>query len=100
VKGNDHYGVPPSTAGVNVCWFYNSIADQWENAQPWIHQMVRGLDKTDAGKGFDGFPWIGTFFQNKPHVIQLETRQVNLLSNLTAWIVVHEAETIASGLSY
>jgi len=51
---------------------------------------VTGHDQTSDGKNFDDFPWFRTFGQNKPHVIQLTKAQVNLLSNLTEWIVSND----------
>jgi hypothetical protein len=60
--------------------------------------MVHGTDKSKDGKNFDDFPWLKTFGQNKTHVIQLTAPQVNLLSNLTAWIVSDEEHAIRDTL--
>jgi hypothetical protein len=60
--------------------------------------MVHGTDKSKDGKNFDDFPWLKTFGQNKTHVIQLTAPQVNLLSNLTAWIVSDEERAIRDTL--
>jgi hypothetical protein len=98
VRANDHYGVAPME-GVNVCWFYTSSSTGWESTlPPQLLNMVRGLDKTKQGAHFENFPWLATFGQNKTHVIQLTTPQVNLLSNLTAWIVSDEERAIRSTL--
>ncbi len=95
VKANEHFGTPAIPSGVKICWFYTSSSDAWERTLPdRFRQMVHGADKTDAGKHFDDFPWLATFGQNKTHVIKLTTPQVNLLSNLTAWIVSDEAPAI------
>jgi len=99
VRANDHYGVAPMEPGVNVCWFYTSSSTGWESTlPPQLLNMVRGLDKTKQGAHFENFPWLATFGQNKTHVIQLTTPQVNLLSNLTAWIVSDEERAIRSTL--
>jgi hypothetical protein len=99
VRANDHYRVAAIEPGVNVCWFYTSSSSGWESTlPPQFLSMVRGLDKTDAGKHFDNFPWLSTFGQNKTHVIQLTTPQVNLLSHLTAWIVSDEERAIRDTL--
>ena len=88
VLKNDHYNVAAYETGVSVCWFYNSAAQAWEQALPYpLREMALGHDQTPEGKNFDHFPWLSTFYQNKMNVIQLTTPQVNLLSNLTAWIV-------------
>jgi hypothetical protein len=93
VRANAHFNVR-AYGGLNVCWFYNAPAPQWEALLPDpVKALVTGRDQTDDGKNFDGFPWFSTFEQNKPHVIQLTTAQVNLLSSLTEWIVSND-ETV------
>jgi hypothetical protein len=99
VRANDHFRVAAIESGVNVCWFYTSSSSGWEQTlPPQFVNMVRGLDKTKDGQHFENFPWLSTFGQNKTHVIQLTTPQVNLLSNLTAWIVSDEARAIRDTL--
>jgi hypothetical protein len=99
VRANDHYRVAAIEDGVNVCWFYTSSSSAWESTlPPQFLNMVRGLDKTKEGQHFENFPWLATFGQNKTHVIQLTTPQVNLLSNLTAWIVSDEERAIRDTL--
>jgi hypothetical protein len=93
VRANAHFNVR-GFSGLNVCWFYNAPAPEWEaRLQPAVRALVTGRDQTDDGKNFDGFPWFSTFEQNKPHVIQLTKPQVNLLSSLTEWIVSND-ETV------
>jgi hypothetical protein len=95
VRANEHYGVAAMESGVNICWFYTSTSSAWEATLPaQFRDMVHGVDKTKYGKNFDDFPWLKTFGQNKTHVIQLTAPQVNLLSNLTAWIVSDEEQAI------
>ena len=93
VRANEHFNVRAYT-GLNVCWFYNAPAPEWEArlTEP-VRALVTGRDQTKDGKNFDGFPWFSTFEQNKPHVIQLTKGQVNLLSSLTEWIVSND-ETV------
>lgn len=99
VRANDHYRVAAIESGVNICWFYTSSSAGWEATLPaQFRDMVHGRDKTKDGKNFDDFPWLKTFGQNKTHVIQLTTPQVNLLSNLTAWIVSDEERAIRDTL--
>ena len=101
VLPNEHYNVA-GFDGLNACWFYNSSAKEWFDDLPHaLSEMAGGHDQTDAGKNFDHFPWFGTFGQNKTHVIQLTIPQVNLLSNLAAWIVAndHSKQLIACSLS-
>ena len=47
------------------------------------------------------FPYFRTFGQNVPHLIQLTTTQVNLLSSLTAWVVANDetAKTIRQNMT-
>jgi hypothetical protein len=99
VRANDHYGIAAIEPGVNICWFYTSPSAKWEQTlPPQFLNMIRGVDKTKEGQHFDNFPWLATFGQNKTHVIQLTTPQVNLLSNLTAWIVSDEERAIRDTL--
>jgi len=99
VLDNPHYAVA-GFEGLNACWFYNSSADGWmDYLQMPLREMVANRDKTKEGRNFDHFPWFGTFGQNKPHVIQLTTPQVNLLSNLAAWIVTSQEQTVRQALT-
>lgn len=91
VLPNEHYNVR-GYDGLNICWIYNFTAPAWQAALPAdLQLMVSGQDRSKAGKHFDDFPWFSTFEQNAPHVIQLTTPQVNLLSNLTAWTITQDA---------
>ena len=99
VRANERYKVAAIESGVNICWFYTSSSSGWEaTLPPQFLDMVHGRDKTKDGKNFDDFPWLKTFGQNKTHVIQLTAPQVNLLSNLTAWIVSDEERAIRDTL--
>ena len=55
--------------------------------QPDVRAFVEGQDA--EGGSFEQFPWLGTFLPNGTKVIQLSVAQVNLLSNLTAWVILH-----------
>ena len=76
--------------GANVCFVYNGPATRWEQA---LKDPVRTLlhNKSHATGDLRNFPWFDTFEQNKPQLIQLKPAQVNLLSNLTAWIMTDPA---------
>ena len=102
VLPNHHYDVA-GYDGVNICWFYNSPDSKWTSElAPDLQTMVKGQDPSDAGKGFDQFPWVATFFQDKRHIIKLSAPQVNLLSNLAGWIVSNDdtQAMIRKSLSY
>src|SRR5262249_31710333 len=92
IRKNDKFDVAARPSGVRVCWFYNSTAAAWEHdlKDESLRLMVQGKDKTKEGKHFENFPWLKTFGQNSTTVIKLSTAQVNLLSNLTAWIVASD----------
>jgi hypothetical protein len=81
VQPSSHYNIR-GYSGLNVCFFYNAAVPQWESQLP---GDVRPLLKDT------NFPWFATFEQNKPHLIQLNASQVNLLANLTAWTMTNEA---------
>jgi Patatin-like phospholipase len=82
--------------GLNICFFYNHRVPAWERVlraenEP-VFRLVTGTapaaEQACAGR-LDNFPLFNTFGQNKPHVIQLKSAQVNLLSDLTEWIVTN-----------
>lgn len=99
LRRNDQFDVDPVEGGVRICWFYTSPAAEWEGSlNPRLLRMVRNQDATKEGKHFENFPWLATFGQNKTNVIKLTTPQVNLLSNLTGWSVVHEGQALRSAL--
>jgi hypothetical protein len=101
VNANAHFNVR-QYGGLNICWFYNAPADAWLGAlsEP-VRLLVTGRDRSSDGKNFEDFPWFSTFEQNKPHLIQLTKAQVNLLSNLTEWIVSNDetVQTVRRALS-
>jgi hypothetical protein len=99
VRANQQFGVAAIDPGVKVCWFYTSSSAAWEATLPErFRNIVHNEDMSEAGKHFDNFPWLATFGQNKTHVIKLTTPQVNMLSNLTAWIVSDERQLIRDTL--
>jgi|TARA_Y100000031_G_scaffold85650_1_gene94299 hypothetical protein len=61
-----------------------------------VRALVDGRNK--SGGNFEQFPWLGTFFPNRPRVIRLSVAQVNLLSNLTAWNIIESASEVARTL--
>jgi len=87
VLPNLRFGVRPYS-GLNICFVYNAAVPRWER------EFTANPDVLQLAKGIKNFPWFATFEQNKPNVIKLTTTQVNLLSNLTAWIVSNP-ETVA-----
>jgi hypothetical protein len=110
VLGNKFYNVQPYD-GVNICWVYNEDPDkarhtkgesQWRaELQDDVRVALFGDEKDEGGKvrkvkgkyerDFKRFPWFKTFEENAPSVIDLEARQVTVLSNFTAWMVTHES---------
>ena len=75
--------------GLNICWFYNYAPEAWKKPMhPDVRAVVEGRDP-EAGN-FERFPWLSTFLPNRPtRAMQMSVAQVNLLSNLTAWVIVH-----------
>jgi hypothetical protein len=82
VLANARFGVRPYT-GLNICFVYNAIVPRWKK------EFVKNPDVLQLARSFNNFPWFSTFEQNKPNVIKLKTPQVNLLSNLSAWIIAN-----------
>jgi hypothetical protein len=92
VLGNERYNVRPYD-GLNICWVYNAAVPAWQDElrDPAVRNIVAG---------FSDFPWFSTFEENKPHVIQLTTSQVNLLSSLASWTITsrESIQTIRAAL--
>jgi hypothetical protein len=100
VLANEHFGIAADPSGVHVCWFYNSKAPAWEATLPeQLQRMVNGTYQMKQAGRFERFPWFSTFYQNATNVIRLTAAQVNLLSNLTAWIVTEESDELHQRLS-
>ncbi|MBI3403633.1 MAG: patatin-like phospholipase family protein [Acidobacteria bacterium] len=87
VHENELFNVRGYT-GLNICFFYNAMSANWMSQLPAeTRRLLEHRDK-DA-KEFDDFPWYRTFGQDKFRLIKLDARQVNMLSNLTAWTVAN-----------
>jgi hypothetical protein len=89
VLGNERYNIRPYD-GFNICWFYNAAVPAWQDAlrDPGVRRIVAGQDGPNS-QGFSDFPWFSTFEEDKPHLIELTTPQVNLLANLTSWTLTN-----------
>lgn len=104
VLGNEYYNVQPY-GGLNICWVYLADPDvpkgkpgesAWRKAlRPEVRTALFGDpdSKIDAkyGREFKRFPWFRTFGENVPSVIDLKARQVNVLANLTSWMITNHA---------
>jgi hypothetical protein len=78
--------------GLSICFVYNATASAWEDALPGpVRALVVDPKKPATAERLDHFPYYKTFGQTKVHLIQLKSRQVNLLSNLTSWIVTQSS---------
>jgi hypothetical protein len=98
---------------LNICFVYNAASADWHAAiakKPAVLALITDPKKPDpkkvdpkkvdpiescrphdTGPYTQNFPYFATFEQNKPHLIQLTTQQVNLFSNLTAWTIANES---------
>lgn len=87
VKPNRRFNIRAYN-NLSICFIYNATAMAWENALPApVRALVVDPDKPPTAERLDHFPYYKTFGQNKNHLIQLKSRQVTLLANLTSWIV-------------
>jgi hypothetical protein len=92
--------------GVSICWVYPYRVETWMDAlDKDVRALVEGRDSEKVYGNFQGFPWFKTFFQDhtiqdyiKLNVLKLQTPQVNLLSDLTAWTVVRSKPAIEAAL--
>jgi hypothetical protein len=51
-------------------------------------------DKIGKSGDFENFPHYKTFLENFPYIIDLTSKQVVMLSNLSWWVLKKEAENI------
>ena len=78
VLPNQHYNIR-GYKGLNICFFYNDAPAGWRKSL-----SARAQEQLRKQKNF---PWLATFGQNKFHVVELTAVQVNLLTNMWAWIM-------------
>jgi len=87
VKANRRFNIRAYDK-LSICFVYNGTASAWEDALPTsVKALVVDPTKPATAERLEHFPYYKTFGQNKIHLIQLKSRQVNLLSSLTSWIV-------------
>jgi hypothetical protein len=75
VLKNDFYEIKPYD-GLHICWVYTHAVEAWSG------QLDSKLQKLLASKEFNTFPWYNTFTQ-----LKLDTAHVNLLADLTGWVM-------------
>ncbi len=80
VDKNDHYDIEGGW-NAEVTFIHNSMPKDWfENLPTETRHAV------DQGE-FGNFPYLKTFMENFPRVIDLTNRQANLMGHMSAWIV-------------
>ncbi len=99
VKSNRWWGVPGDWP-VNICWVYLDRAPKWEIQLPGpIRQEIEDGNQGILSHGrFKNFPNYATFAENPGQIIRLTKPQVNLMADLTCWIVTHRKNKIAEFL--
>lgn len=102
VERNPFYAI--ESYDVNICFFYNAPVQAWteELETPLLRQVKdrkKGAkapvsDEDERQQRLAGeyrrFPYYRTFGQDLGRVIKLNKAEVNLLANLTAWIVMDD----------
>jgi hypothetical protein len=86
VLSNPRYNIH-GYSGLNLCLFYNADSSEWHKHITDARVAALFTNPSSEEEKLDNFPWFDTFEQNKPNLIQLTPRQVNLLGNLTEWSV-------------
>lgn len=91
IQANPRFGVTAYDA--SICWVY---LDKTAN---WIKEL-RTNDNPALAKAIEArnFPHYKTFFARGKFVIRLKPPDVNTLSNLTAWTVISQRDTIGRAL--
>ena len=84
---------------VEVCWVYNERAPAWEAR---LDADVRGAleagQPPDPSGPFARFPFYRTEGQNPGCLVRLTAPQVNLLAELSCWVVVEHAAQLGEVL--
>ena len=84
---NERFGITrPYDA--RITWIYNERVPTFEKELP---QNVRNLI---GSKEFSRFPHYRTFMENGFKIIDLSEKQVNMLSHLSFWNVLHNADGV------
>ena len=89
VANNELYNIA-GYGGLKVCWVYNHASSSWRELLPDQLKTWLGNRKSGGRKDLQHFPYYATFKENRPYVIKLNTLQVNLLANLSAWTITNE----------
>lgn len=92
---NSRHGIQPYQP--NICWVYLDRVKNWlvkvdKNAG----ELNRKLH--EQKRPFDHFPHYRTFAEQGAFLIDLDRERVNALSNLTAWVVLENADHLRQGL--
>jgi hypothetical protein len=80
VDHNDHYDIDGGW-DAEVTFIHNSMPKDWYNALP-----TETRHAIDQGH-FGNFPYLKTFMENFPRIIDLTNRQANLMGHTSAWTV-------------
>ena len=84
---NDWWGVPANDT-VDILWVYNEEVQEWRDSLEW--EIKAELDLGIAG-AFPHFPRYALVGEDGA-LVRLSAREINLLYQLSAWNVKHNAE--------
>lgn len=97
VQSNDWWGVPGNWT-TRICWVYLDRAAAWESqlydgvaprtGRTLAQAINEGNDPYFPSGPFQQFPNYRTAAENFPDLIELTKQQVNLLADLTCWVVM------------
>jgi hypothetical protein len=83
ILANGDYGVT-AYGPVTITWVYNSMPSAWLNALPLNTQ--RDSANTWRRAGRKPFPFLATFEESIPFIINYTPQEANMLGHLTDWV--------------
>lgn len=99
VQSNDWWGVAGNWT-VNICWVYLDRAPEWEKQLPEHirHEIEEGNRPFFPHGPFKHFPNYDTIDEDFPYLVKLTKPQVNLMADLSCWIVMQHENKFAQFL--
>jgi hypothetical protein len=80
---------------VDIMWVYNAGCSEWYNS---LSDDVKKFI-SDNNNQFHNFPYYKTFLQNPPEIIDLSPEQVNLIADLSSWLLISNEKLIKDFLN-
>jgi len=83
VLSNSSYGIQ-GAFNTTVTWVFNCLPDEWKTALP--STTIGDPQNSWKKRGEKPFPFIKTFWDNPPFIVDLTKEEANMLGHLAWWV--------------